>query len=134
MSALPIQNLKFVDSPSALNNPDRYTSITVSTLEVLKSWRLSIYSFEWIDSKGVLRDPAELSETDRAKRLKVESDLQNGASLEKPVLGIGIQDNVEIGAGKALFMTLSAHGLTEIPVNILKSNEKDFKAYLAKVG
>ena len=105
--------------------------MTVKTAAVLKSWRSSLYSFEWIDEEGCLKAPPEMPEREQEKRQAVETAVDNGEALEKPVLGIGIQDNVEIGAGKAVFLTLSAHGIEQLPVHILKSNADDFQPFLA---
>jgi hypothetical protein len=105
--------------------------VRVNLPKILKSWQLSLYSFEWMTKDGSIKPAEALSETDRAKREKIEADLASGTSIEKPVLGLGIQDNVEIGSGRAALLTLAAHGVTEIPVHIFKSNERDFKAFLA---
>lgn len=40
-------------------------------------------------------------------------------------------DNVEIGAGRDVFLTLASMGLNEIEVHIPQSNKADFKKFIA---
>jgi hypothetical protein len=106
--------------------------VVVDVAAVLKSWQLSVFSFEWLDSDGCIKPMEALKEQDQQRRKDAEALIAGGAEVEKPVLGIGIQDNVEIGSGKAAFMVLAAQGATQIPVHIPQSNEKDFKAFIVK--
>ena len=97
-----------------------------------KSWQLSVFSFEWLDSDGAVKSIEALKEQDQQRRRDVEAVIASGGEVEKPVLGIGIQDNVEIGSGKAAFLVLAAQGAAAIPVHIPQSNEEDFKAFIVK--
>lgn len=128
-----IGDIAFVNNSAAENADGKYMDITVSTARILESWRESVFSFEWLTGEGAIKAFEDLSETEKPKREAIEAKIAAGEALEKPVLGIGLQDNVEIGAGRAEFLTLAARGLTQIPVHILKSNESDFKDFLAEV-
>lgn len=120
---------RFADNPVALSRPDHYIAITVDSGKIMKSWRESLFSFEWLLPDGRIKAAAELSETERTRREAVEAALASRHPLDKPVLGIGMLDNVEIGSGRATFLTLVAHGLKTIPVHIPKANEADFKKF-----
>jgi hypothetical protein len=120
---------KFIDNPVAKSRPGAYVDISVSVEKILKSWRISLFSFEWLRQDGQIKSPEELPEAERPKRTEVERRLIAGEALEKPVLGIGLLDNVEIGSGRAVFLTLAASGIETIPVHIPKSNEGEFKAF-----
>ena len=124
-------NPVFVENPVARARPEQYLDITVSVEKVLKSWRVSLFSFEWMKQDGQIKNADELPEAEQPKRREVERKLQAGEALEKPVLGIGLLDNVEIGSGRAVFLTLAASGVAVIPVHIPKSNEGEFKAFRA---
>jgi len=100
---------------------------------VLKSWQFSVFSFEWINKDASPKDISELKQSDQDKRQDIENALSKNAAIDKPVLGIGIQDNVEIGSGKAVLCTLAALGIKTIPAHIPKSNESDFKDLMADV-
>lgn len=125
--------LNFTDHPVATANPERYVSVTVEAEIVLESWKSSLYSFEWLRPDKTIKDLAELSDSERQKREKVEAQIREGGPLTRPVLGIGMLDNVEIGAGRAEFLTLCAMGARHIPVHIPQSNQSDFKAFIARV-
>lgn len=126
-----LQSIHFVDHQAKRSDPERFLDVDVSVAAVVKSYRASLFSFEWLDGAGNIKAMAALPEKERPKREAVEAALKNGSALEKPVLGIGLQDNVEIGAGRAVFLTLAAMGMKRIPVHIPKSNQKDFKSFIA---
>lgn len=124
-----MKNITFIDNKAALAKPDHYVEIIADIPGILESWKSSLYSFEWLDPEGKIKDLDALSESEQTKRCKVEEALKTGEPLEKPLLGIGLQDNVEIGSGRATLLTLAAQGQTAIPVHIPKSCESDFKPF-----
>ena len=124
-------DLRFTDSTAIKGREDRYTAARVRVSAVLKSWRLSLFSFEWLQPDGSIRTLDELPLHERDKRSKIEKTLAAGGSLERPVLGIGLLDNVEIGAGRDVFLTLAAKGAQDIEVHIPVSNLKDFKQFIS---
>jgi len=120
----------FIDSPSVKGREDRYVIVTLEAPRVIKSWRQSVFSFEWLDSDGQIRALDDLPVRERDKRLNVESLIISGQALERPVLGIGMMDHLEIGAGRAVFLTLAALGHTAIECHIPKSNETEFQSFI----
>lgn len=128
-----IQNVNFVDNKAALARPEQFISIEINVGAVLQSWRLSVFSYEWLERDGSIKGISALSPSEAEKRAMVEQALKGREPLEKPLLGIGIQDNVEIGSGKAVLLTLADLGLQTMPVHIPTSNKSDFKAFLADV-
>lgn len=119
----------FIDNPVIKGREDRYVTITINVGAVLESWRLSLFSYEWVGADGRIKDIAELPAAEQPKRRDVEASLSAGKILEKPILGIGLLDNVEIGSGRATFLTLAAHGCAVLPVHIPKSNLKEFDPF-----
>lgn len=113
--------IKFIDSQSVLARPEFFERIEVDLGQVLQSWQLSLFSYEWLERDGSVKAIGELNERDQEKRAMVEAALASGDALEIPVLGIGLQDNVEIGSGKAIICTLAAHGVESIPAHVPKS-------------
>ena len=124
-------SLHFTNSNSIKGREDRYLVVRVRVKDILKSWRTSLFSFEWLSPDGSIRSLDDLPLHERDKRLKVEKALKSGTALERPVLGIGIMDNVEIGAGRDIFLTLAAKDVSEIEVHIPASNKPDFKKFIA---
>jgi hypothetical protein len=126
-----IKNLDFADNHIIRGREEKYQTINIKVDSVLDSWRMSLFSYEWILPDGRIRDLTELSDNERAKRASVEKDLQQGTKLEKPILGIGLLENIEIGSGRAVFLTLAAHGCKTMPVHIPKSSIKEFAPFQA---
>lgn len=120
-----------INNPSVAGREDRYKVIRVDAAKTLKSWKQSLYSFEWLTSEGQIRASDDLPLQERQKRVEIESSLKKGSPIERPVLGIGVMDNIEIGAGRAAFLTLAAQGHKVIEVHIPKANEDDFRPFLA---
>lgn len=124
-------DLHMTDSASIKGREERYLTVRVDTAKILKNWRHSLFSFEWLTPEGNIRKADDMPMREREKREAAENAIKKGETLERPVLGIGLMDNVEIGAGRAIFLTLSAHGHKTIDVHIPASNKGDFKAFLA---
>ncbi len=123
-------DLSFIDSASLKGREDKYVVVRVRTADVLKDWRKSLFSFEWLHPDGTIRGLDDLPLGQRDRRLKVEQMLESAQSVERPVLGIGLLDNIEIGAGRDVFLTLAARKTDSIEVHIPKSVQKDFKQFL----
>ncbi len=124
-------NPSFIDNSAIQSRADSYVTVTVDVGRVLQSWRESLFSYEWMRPDGQLKSGAELPEKEQPKRAAVEDSLRKKEPLEKPVLGIGMMDNIEIGVGRATFLTLAAMGINNIPVHIPKSHRDEFSSFLA---
>lgn len=125
------ETVKFIDNTVVAARPDHYMEIMVDAEKVLLSLQKSLFSYDWILPDGRIKSCEELPESDQKKRQDIEKKLEQDEPLEKPVLGIGIIENVEIGSGKATFLTLAAIGQKTIPVHIPKSNEQEFAPFLS---
>lgn len=128
------QKIQFINNKRISANLSSYTEVQVNTDKIIRSWKDSLFSFEWLLPDGRIRDLEELPFKEQAKRERIENALKSGDKIEKPVLGIGLLENIEIGMGKAEMLTLSAHGYKIIPVHIPKSNESDFQSFLSDVS
>lgn len=127
------EKICFIDNAALRGGSASYIVVTVDAPQVLESWKNSLFSFEWLLPDGRIRSMEQLSEAEQVKRAGVESKLKSGQPIEKPLLGIGIMDNIEIGSGRAEFLTLLAHGQKTIPVHIPRANESDFKDFITDV-
>lgn len=132
MPRLQPRNLdpQFCDHPIAVKSPDDYLEVSVMVERVLESWKDSILSFEFLNSEGELRSDRELSPKNKEKRQGVEVKIRENRVLEKPILGIGLMDNIEIGSGRDVFMALAVQGMTTMPVHIRKKQVEDFDKYI----
>lgn len=130
MTAMTMEEFRFTDSASLKGREDKYQIVRVGIDAVLKSWRSSLFSFEWLTPEGKIRSLDDLPLHERDKRLRAEKTLKETASAERPVLGIGLLDNVEIGAGREIFLTLAAQGVKHVEVHIPASCAKAFKEFI----
>jgi len=124
-------NMKFIDNPALLSTKHKYNTVLVDTDKTIKSWRASIFSFEWLTPEGKIKTEDQLCAKEHTKRRAIETLIKEKKPIPKSVLGIGIQDNIEIAIGRAHFLTLAAHNIICIPVHIPKSNIEDFKPFLS---
>jgi len=131
---LTLDQIKFIDNAAIGGNRENYTTVFVDVPAILKSWQSSLFSFQWLLPDGRIKDLAELPEGEQPKRKSVEDRLDSDMPIERPILGIGLMENIEIGAGRAEFLTLAAKGALHVSVHIPKSNESDFKDFLADVS
>ena len=125
-----MDTLQMTNSPAIAGRESKYMMVRVDTAAVLKSWQKSLFSFEWLTPDGKIRKIDDLPMREHEKRREVEVALKKGQPLERPVLGIGIMDNVEIGAGRAIFLTLAAIGHKQIEVHIPTGNRDEFSAFI----
>jgi len=126
--------INLIDNSAVLKNPDIYIEIEIDTIKILKSWKTSLRSFEWLDKKGNIKPITDLNEQDKHHRQEIENALKNGQNIPKSILGIGVYDNIEIGSNRAEFLTLTAHGQKTLPVHVRKSQEQDFQPFRTDVN
>lgn len=122
-------NARFKDNPALKGREEKFITINAKVPVVLASWRESLFAHEWLDASGHIKKPSDLSDKLRQKRTDIMDELDGKETLARPVLGIGITDTVEIGAGRDLFLTLASCGVSVISVHIPKSHANDFKIF-----
>lgn len=127
----PITNARFMDNSSLKGREDAFILLEVKTAPVIASWQESLFSHEWLTADGHIKPLKDMTEKVQGRRKQVEELIDRAdQKLERPVLGIGIMDNIEIGSGKDLFLCLAARGMSSIPVHIPKSHESDFRIFI----
>lgn len=119
----------FIDHPVAARSEGKFTSVMVDLTAVVKSWKKSLFSYEWLTPEGAIKPIEELNDAEMQKRALVEERIKKGDKLEKPILGIGMLENVEIGSGREILLTLAATGTTQMPVHVPASQVGEFKKY-----
>lgn len=127
---MPHTPLNLIDNASIAGREDQFKTVDVNVKTVLESWKVSLFSFEWLLPDGSIRVPEELPENEKEKYQTVLAQYESGKELERPILGIGVMDNVEIGSRRDVFLTLTTVGFQHLSVHIPKANENDFTPYL----
>lgn len=118
---------RFVPHPDLIDAGDAFLSVVVDVRKVIKSYRQSLFAFEWLDPEGHIKGIDDLNTNFAEQRRLVEQNLASGKALPQPVLGIGLLGCVEIGAGRDVLLTLAALGVDTMPVHIPQAMQKDFE-------
>lgn len=125
------KQIHFTANPVIAGRESHYETITVALPKIIESWRASLFSYEWMLPDGRIKTRDELPPAEQPKRDAVEAQIAAGAALEIPVLGIGMMDNVEIGTGRAIVLTLAAHGVQTIQAHIPAAHAAEFAPFRA---
>lgn len=126
----PKDMVAFTPKQDMDNVSHKYTLVDINAQAAIKSWKLSLFSYEWLDKNGEIKSCETLPPQEQVKRKQVEILIKNSLPLPIPILGIGVMDNIEIGSGRDVFLTLAALGAKTIPAYIPKSQEKFFKSFI----
>lgn len=126
----PNAALHFIDNSIISGKEGAYRIETVHVGKILESWKFSLFSFEWLTPDGHIRDISGLPALEQEKYQRILLKLSHHEPLERPVLGIGIMDNIEIGSRRDVFLTLAKQGFKQLPVHIPIANLQEFTPYL----
>lgn len=126
---MDIATPRFLDHPSAATS-EAYVSGTLDLSKALPSWRQSLISYKWLDAEARPKKPEELADEQRAQYEDVLRILTKGDALPKPIIGLGMFDNVEVGSGAAIVATLAAMDVKLVPVHIRAAQEKGLRKFL----
>src|SRR5690606_36956768 len=127
--AMTIPTLSFIDNPAINGREDRYCLVSLNIDKALKGWKLSLIAHEWLTPDGNLKPLDALSLQNRQRVVAVQDKLQSGDAPIRPVFGIGLLDNLEIGSGREVFYALAAAGHKTITGHIPVSNQAEFAPY-----
>lgn len=130
-SPTPVPQPIFMDNPVAAARAGQYVELLIDAAKVLQDWRASLLAHELVDKNGFVKGDNDITEVRLEKRENVRTRLADGEPIEKPILGIGIFDNVEIGAGSDVLVTLVMEGFATLPVHVRVSQLRDFDAFRA---
>ncbi len=124
--------LKLIDNSAVQGIEDRYALLTFDLNKAIESWKSSLFSFEWLTSEGDIRDFEALGEKQREQYQTVSALIQSNDSLERPIIGVGIMDNIEIGSRRDVLLTAFASGVRTMEVHVLKTHLDELRPYQAK--
>ena len=125
---MDIATPRFLDHPNATS--DVYVSGVLDLAKALPSWRQSLISYKWLGADAQPKKPDELADEQRAQYEDILRILTRGDALPKPIIGLGMFDNVEVGSGAAIVATLAALDVKVIPVHMRVAQEKGLRKFL----
>ena len=120
------QDIQFITNSAILPRRMEYQDMRLAISDILVSWRQSLLAHKWLDSEGVLLPKDNLAERQRRQREHIELLIAEAQPLPAPVLGIGMFEHIEIGAGRDIVLTLAAHEVETIPVHVPLVHIEDF--------
>lgn len=121
---------KFIDHPNVGANKDAYIDGVLDLDKAMPSWRQSLLAHKWLTTDGYPKPPETLGAEQKEKYDTYEAMLKNGEALPKPIIGIGMVDNVEVGSGQAVILLLAHKGVKQIPVHIRNSQSKKLMKFM----
>jgi hypothetical protein len=122
-------NPEFYDHEVVQRAPDDYVEMTLSPAKILNAWRMSIFAHELLNGDGTTKGVNDMHPDHMKKYIDISELMNRGEPLAKPVLGIGIMDNVEIGIGREIILVANDMGLEELPFHVRKSQADDIKSF-----
>lgn len=125
-----LPDITFIDNKVTLTKQGAYRVENVRVGKVLESWKFSLFSFEWLTPDGFIRDVDDLPEAEQQKYQSILTSMSQNVPIERPVLGIGVMDNIEIGSRRDVFLTLAKQGFSTLPVHVPTAHLKEFTPYL----
>jgi len=125
-----LPDITFIDNKITTGKEGAYRVQEVQVGKILESWKFSLFSFEWLTPEGHIRELSDLPALEQEKYQAILSNISQKEQLERPVLGIGVMDNIEIGSRRDIFLTLAKQGFSILPVHIPSANLKEFTPYL----
>jgi ferritin-like metal-binding protein YciE len=115
------QNFKWVSPEIAKDKA--YIIMHADIDKLVSSWRSSIVAHEWV-VKGQFRTPEEMKPHILEEWQEVYDQFKSSDTLERPILGLGVLDNVEIGTNRAILSVAHHLGADVIDVLVPESLEE----------
>jgi hypothetical protein len=98
-----------------------FQTVRVRLAPLVKSYRNSLFAFEWLTPDGMVKTVDQLAVGPMDARRAVEQAFQNGDAVPQPVVGWGMLDCVEIGAGRDVVLTAYALGVQDLMMHVSTS-------------
>ena len=121
---------QFRDHIIVVQNPDDYIEVQTSPANIFKGWELSPFAHELLNRDGSIKTESDLSGDTLQKFIAASEAIKRSEPLEKPILGIGLNDDIEIGVGREIIAAAYHAGLTSIPTNIPKGQADCVQQFL----
>lgn len=122
------QNFKWVSCKGAQDNPDKYVVMQLDLSKLVDSWAMSIVAHEWLKN-GKLKTHKDLQDHLQEEWTTAFEHAQSAKTLVRPILGIGVLDNVEIGTNRAILSVADHLELPSIEVLVPKAMKDLFVTF-----
>lgn len=115
----------FYDHEVVRRSPADYVEMRLSPSALLKAWSLSMFAHEMLANDGTVK-PVDCMNTETLEKLLYAQDaMKKGEAVAKPIIGVGIMDNIEIGIGREIVVAAQTMNIPEIPVHARQAQARE---------
>jgi hypothetical protein len=119
----------FTDHEIVQKDPEKYIEMECRPSDILKAWSLSSHAHELLDKQGEVLDKSVMNDVTLAKYITACDALKKGEAIAKPVIGIGIMDNLEIGIGREIIAAACVMGIDQILTHVRKAQHNEIRKF-----
>ena len=120
----------FCDHEVVQRTPSDYCEMTLRPEIILKAWSVSIFAHELLNKDGSIKKDNEMTAPTLEKYIHAVEAFKRNEIVSKPIIGVGIMDNIEIGIGREIIAAAKNLSINAIPINVRKAQEKDIRKLL----
>ena len=120
----------FNDHEVVQRAPSDYVEMQMQPEAILKAWSLSMFAHEVLNKDGSIKSDKDMSAVTLEKYLAAKECLKRGEAVSKPIIGVGIMDNIEIGIGREIVAASYDLKINSIPVHMRQGQAKDIRKLL----
>lgn len=124
------ENITFYDHEIVQKSPNDYIELEISPDTILHSWRQSMFSCELLGKDGTIKSEADIKGDSLKRFLDMSETIKHDKSTHKPILGIGLMDNIEIGIGREIVVLCALHKIPSIPIHVRQAQAQEIKKIL----
>lgn len=117
--------VEFYNHEVVQNAPSDYVEGCYTPGQILKAWQTSLFAHELLAKDGTLKAQKDMHESTLEKFINASDAIKRSEALPKPIIGVGIMDNIEIGIGREIIAASLALGIESIPVNMRVAQAED---------
>ena len=123
-------NPVFNDHEVVKRSPSDYIELQLDPKTVLKAWEVSMFAHEILNKDGSIKSDKEMSAATLEKYMAAKESLKRGEAVAKPIIGVGITDNIEIGIGREIVVASYNLKISTIPVHMRKGQVNEIQKLL----
>ena len=121
---------EFYDHEVVQRAPEDYVESHHTPQDILKAWATSIFAHEILTDGGEIKPQKAMQEATLEKFIAATDAFKKGESQPKPIIGVGIMDNIEIGIGREIIAAAKDFGIDTLPVHMRKAQAAEIEKML----
>lgn len=123
-------DIDFYDHEVVQTVPEDYSELILCPNDIIKAWSLSLFAHEMLAPDGSIKNEKDMSGTTLQRYIEVSEAIKRGEKIAKPVIGIGLMDNIEIGIGREVIVACAKMKMDKIPVYVRNAQAQEVRKLL----